>query len=53
MKLSDKLEPVDLIAIILVIGCLSVSAFGIDGIFKQIPVYVAIYYFGKKSNIKN
>jgi len=44
----SKFKPIDLIAIILVCGGLTLVFFGIDGIVGAILTTIVVFYFGKK-----
>ena len=47
-KIFCKFEPVDFIAIIVIIGGLYLKLCGADGIVGTLLVSVVFYYFGKK-----
>ena len=45
-----KFEPMDIIAIIVIIGCFGLIWFQRDGFISAILTMVVGYYFGKKSS---
>ena len=46
----DKLEPIDIIAIIILISGFILIAMGVDHAVSGIIIMVVSYYFGKKSS---
>jgi hypothetical protein len=53
MKLSEKVEPVDLIAVICIIGGFILMACHIDTVVGGIVSLIAGYYFGHKREREN
>lgn len=47
-KFFMKLEPVDIIAIITIIGGLYLKLAGADGVVGSLLMAIVFYYFGKK-----
>lgn len=47
-KLSDKFDPVDIIAIIIITGCLVMMAIKPDPTFNNVLLIISGFYFGKK-----
>jgi hypothetical protein len=45
----SKLEPEDLIAALIIMGCLALMAIGKDGTFRAVLTTITGYYFGKKT----
>jgi hypothetical protein len=50
LKFLNKLEPTDLIAMILISGCLILKWHGADGYVSMTVTMIVGYYFGKKGN---
>jgi len=46
--MTQKLEPADVIAIILIIGGLILVGFGINGLIGTLLTAITFYYFGEK-----
>jgi len=47
MKIST-IHPKDIIALILILGCLVLKGFGLDGTVSMILVAIVAYYFSKR-----
>ena len=47
-KLINKFQPIDIIAIITIIGGLTLKFSGVDGIIGIILTTIVVFYFGKK-----
>jgi len=47
-ELLKRFQPIDIIAIITIIGGLSLRAFGIDSLVGTILTAIVLFYFGKK-----
>lgn len=45
-KLSDKFDPIDIIAMVIVVGCIISMAIRGDSVFKDILQTVVGFYFG-------
>jgi hypothetical protein len=48
-ELFKKLEPADLIAIIVIVGGLALKFRGADGLVGSLLTAIVFYYFGKRS----
>jgi len=46
----NKLEAIDIIAIVFIVGCIVLKALGKDSWVDYILIGVSSYYFGKKSS---
>ncbi len=46
-----KIEPIDIIATIIIIGALILKFTGADGVVSSTLVMVVAYYFGKKAGV--
>ncbi len=46
--MNQKIEPADIIAIILIIGGLLLVGFGINGLIGTLLTAITFYYFGEK-----
>jgi len=46
----EKMEPADLIALVIILAGLTLTALHVDGIVGGLVVTVTAYYFGKKGN---
>lgn len=44
-------NPIDVIAVVLIVGCLSLVYFREDPIVSSILIMVVAYYFGKKTGV--
>lgn len=53
MKIFDKLEPVDIIAVLLLISCLFLKYKGLDGGVTTTVAVIVGYYFGHKRKAEN
>ena len=48
-KLVAKFEPIDVIAIIIILSCVTLIGFGRDGIITSILLMVTGFYFGRRT----
>jgi hypothetical protein len=46
-----KIEPIDIIAVVIIIGALWLKYCGADGVVSSTLIMVVAYYFGKKSGV--
>ena len=46
----DKFEPIDVIAMVIILGGMLLTANGYNGTISNILIMVSAYYFGKRSS---
>ncbi len=47
-KLIEKFQPIDIIAIVTIVGGLTLRVLGVDGLVGTLLAVVVLFYFGKK-----
>ena len=47
----SEIRPIDIIAVVLIIGCLTLLALGVDGFIQLILACVVGYYFGRRPEL--
>ena len=51
--LCSKIKPVDVIALVVIVGGLALKFTGADGVVGSLLAAVAFYYFGKQGRANN
>lgn len=51
-RLTDKFEPIDIIALMIITGCMISMAVRNDTVFKEVLLTITGFYFGKQINNK-
>ena len=46
-KLLEKISPTDIIAFVLIVGCLILKRYGFDGFISNMLLTITVFYFGK------